>query len=157
MSNPEQSISLEVVLPLPRQQAFELVVERFAAWWPREYTFLGETLDDIGIEPRLGGQCYEQDRGGKRIVWGTVLSIEKPLYMRIAWQIAPDRQPVVDPAAASRVLMTFRDAGDATRLELVHTDFIRHGESANDYRAAMASPAGWPLCLSRLTAMASRR
>ncbi|NBN64309.1 hypothetical protein GWI72_11240 [Microvirga tunisiensis] len=157
MSNPEQSISLEVVLPLPRPQAFELVVERFAAWWPREYTFLGETLDDIGIEPHLGGACYEQDRGGRRVVWGTVLSIERPLYLRLAWQISPEREPIADPAAASRVMLSFRDAGDATRLELVHTDFIRHGERAAEYQAAMASPAGWQHCLGRLTAMAGRR
>lgn len=157
MSNPEQSISLEVVLPLARPQAFELVVERFAAWWPREYTFLGDNLDDIGIDPHLGGQCYEQDRGGTRIVWGTVLSIEQPLYLRLAWQIAPDRQTIADPAAASRVMMSFREAGEATRLELVHTDFIRHGESADEYRAQMASPAGWPFYLARLAALAGRR
>ena len=157
MSNPEQSISLEVVLPLPRPQAFELVVERFSAWWPREYTFLGESLDDIGIDPHLGGQCYEQNRGGTRIVWGTVLSIEQPLYLRLAWQIGPGRQTIADPAAASRVMMSFREAGEATRLELVHTDFIRHGERADEYRAHMASPSGWPFCLARLAAMAGRR
>ncbi|WP_209003078.1 SRPBCC family protein [Stappia taiwanensis] len=144
-------------LPLEREAAFELVVDRFADWWPREYTFSGEDLEDIGIEPMAGGACYEQARGGARIVWGTVLSIERPLFLRLAWQIGPGREVVADPAAASRVVIEFRAEGEGTRVELSHGDFLRHGEGGEHYRSVMASEGGWPFCLDKLVEAARAR
>jgi hypothetical protein len=41
------------------------------------------------------------------------------------------------------------DHGAATRVELEHRGFERHGEGAGDYQAAMDSPPGWPLLLER--------
>src|SRR5690606_18057354 len=150
MTEADRSISVECLLPITRDAAFELFVDRFAEWWPKDYTFSGDNLQDIGMEPMLGGACYEQTRGGHRMIWGTVLSIERPLYIRLAWQISPDRRPIADPAAASRVMVTFWDAGTTTRLELVHSEFVRHGDGAEAYRQALAAPEGWPYCLERL-------
>ena len=62
-----------------------------------------------------------------------------------------------DPAAASRVMVEFRTAADGTRVELTHTDFLRHGEGAEAYREALSAPEGWPYCLSRLVQAAKDR
>ena len=32
---------------------------------------------------------------------------------------------------------------DGTRVELTHTDFLRHGEGAEAYREALSAPEGW--------------
>ena len=145
------------ILPLPREQAFDLVVDRFAEWWPLAYTFSQDECADVGIEPMVGGACYEQAANGQRFVWGTVLSIERPLFVRLAWQIGPDRTIIADPAAASRVMIEFRSGLQGTLVELTHDDFVRHGEGAQAYRDAMASEQGWQLCLDHLQAAAETR
>ena len=109
------------------------------------------------IEPRPGGVCYEVGADGRRRIWGTVLSIEGPLYLRLAWQVSPQGTPIADPGIASRVMLTFREAGDATRLELVHSEFLRHGEGAEAYRDEVASGDGWQGRLKRLELAAAEK
>ncbi|MBA5779219.1 SRPBCC domain-containing protein [Stappia sp. F7233] len=147
MSAPDQGCSFTLSLPCSREAAFDLFVDGFGNWWPKDYAFSGDTLQEIGIEPQLGGACYEQTTTGQRIVWGTVLSIERPLYIRLAWQIGPDREIIADPAAASRVMVVFRELREGSSMELTHSEFLRHGVNGEAYREAMASEEGWPRCL----------
>lgn len=147
MSAPDRGCDFTLSLPCSREAAFDLFVDGFGSWWPKDHTVSGEALEEIAIEPQLGGHCYEQTNSGQRIVWGTVLSIERPLYIRLAWQIGPDRRIVADPAAASRVMVVFRALREGSVLELSHSEFLRHGVDGDAYREAMASQQGWPLCL----------
>jgi uncharacterized protein YndB with AHSA1/START domain len=157
MSDADTPIVLTRSLPLSREAAFDLFVERIGEWWPRDYTFSRDPAADLSIEPFPGGAYSEQVPGGARLVWGTVLSIEPPLFLRLAWQISPDRQLIADPSAASRVTVEFRAMADGTLVELAHRDFLRHGEAGEGYRAAMASPQGWPFCLDALAEAAARK
>lgn len=154
---PEHALSLETILPLKREAAFALTVDRIASWWPRHDPFFGQGAQDVSIDPQLGGACSRVTAEGKRLIWGTVLSIEPPLYLRLAWQIGPDGKMAADPSAASRVVLSFRDAGEATRVEIMHGDFIRHGAGGEEYRSFMASEAGWPRLLAALAGAASSR
>lgn len=156
MSN-EKTCRFECVLPLVRQKAFELVIDHPSAWWISPFSDSGEEIRECGIEPRPGGVCYEIGQDGRRRVWGTILSIEEPLYVRLAWQVSAKGEPIADPATASRVMISFREAGDATRLELVHSEFLRHGEEADDYRQAMSSGGGWESRLSRMKEVAASK
>jgi hypothetical protein len=54
------------------------------------------------------------------------------------------------------VSITFGAAGEGTKVELVHDGFERHGEGADGYAAAMASPQGWPYMLGRYAEAAAR-
>jgi uncharacterized protein YndB with AHSA1/START domain len=154
----DTTCQFECVLPLERQKAFELVIDHPQLWWVTPFSDPGEAVRECGIEPHPGGVCYEIGEDGRRRVWGTILSIEEPLYVRLAWQVSPAGEPIADPAAASRVVISFRDAGDATRLELVHSEFLRHGEDADHYRNAMASAeGGWQDWLKRLQKAAASR
>ncbi|UYG05442.1 SRPBCC family protein [Halomonas sp. LR3S48] len=138
----------EVVLPLSRDQAFQLFTKRFAAWWPAEYTWSQSTLDTIGIEPRQGGRCTEEGPHGFQVDWGRVLAWEPPERLLMTWQIGPNRVPQPDPAYASTVEVRFHENGpNATRLVLNHSDFRNHGDGAEEYRDAMASEYGWPYIL----------
>jgi uncharacterized protein YndB with AHSA1/START domain len=147
----------DATVPYLREDAFSLFVDRFGLWWPTEYTFSRDPECHLSIEPMVGGACEEIAPGHPRKVWGTVLSIQRPLFIRLAWQIGPDQEVIADPAAASRVMVEFRTAADGTRVELTHTDFLRHGEEADAYRKALSSPEGWPYCLSRLVQAARER
>lgn len=156
MSAPDTGCTFTLSLPCSREAAFDLFVDGFGSWWPKECSASGDALQEAGIEPQLGGACYEQTRTGQRIIWGTVLSIERPLYIRIAWQIGPDRQLVADPAAASRVVAVFRELREGSTLELTHSEFLRHGVDGEAYQEAMASEKGWPYCLEALRKAAGK-
>jgi uncharacterized protein YndB with AHSA1/START domain len=151
----DDAIRHAVTVPVRPQHAFAVFTERMAQWWPREYTWSGATLAHVGMEPRAGGRWYERDTRGAEQVWGTVRAWEPPHRVVLSWQISPTRLPEADPSHASEIEVRFHAAGDdATRVELEHRDFIRHGEDvAADYRAGMDSPAGWPTILARFAAV----
>jgi uncharacterized protein YndB with AHSA1/START domain len=152
------AIRAAVVVPLAPEQAFRLFAPGLASWWPREYTWGQEALETIAIEPHEGGFCYERGPHGFRSDWGRVLAWEPPKRLRFTWQIGPGREPLPDPARASEVQVTFvGEEADATRVELEHREFERHGEGGGGYRAALGSEQGWPYILDRYAAAASAR
>ena len=146
-----------VTVPRSPERAFVAFVDGFVEWWPPEYTWSGQRLEAIGIEPRMGGLCSELGPHGFRLDWGRVLAWEPPSRLVLAWQIGPTRVPEPDPDRASEVEVRFEpDGGDGTRVELVHRGFERHGDGAEAYRAAMDSEQGWELILGRYAERASR-
>lgn len=150
----------ECFLPTSREKAFRLVVDHPEKWWISPFLEEGGQAviaSAVGIEPHPGGVCYEMDPAGRRRIWGTVLSIEPPLYIRIAWQVSPNRVPIGDPAASSRVMMEFRASGSSARLVVTHSEFVRHGEGADGYRSFMGEPMGWPKLLANLSHAARER
>jgi uncharacterized protein YndB with AHSA1/START domain len=150
-----ESISLGVEVALPTERAFAFFTDHFALWWPREYTWGQEVLEDIGLEPREGGLCFERGPDGFRCDWGRVLSWEPPHRLMLAWQISPRREPEPNPAKASTLDITFvADTPARTRVMLEHRDFERHGTGAAEYCAALASPRGWSWILDRYNAAA---
>jgi len=145
----ETECRFDGLLDLPRGRAFSLFIDSPDLWWLSPFDLPDAGKLDAGIEPFPGGNCYEIDGNGRRI-WGTVLSIENPLYIRLAWQVSQDGREVADPATASRVMINFRDAGERTRIEIVHNEFLRHGENGGDYLDRMRQPEGWPRIIGNL-------
>jgi uncharacterized protein YndB with AHSA1/START domain len=152
----DEPIREAVTVPVPADQAFAAFAD-LARWWPREYTWAADTLEDIGIEPREGGLCHERGPHGFTCHWGRVLAWEPPTRLVITWQIAPDRVPEPNPAKASEVEVRFHPAEPSgTRVELEHRALARHGDGADAYRQGMASPAGWPHILGGYAATVRR-
>jgi uncharacterized protein YndB with AHSA1/START domain len=131
---------------LPPERAFDRFTAELGSWWPPEYTWSQATLEEIGIED---GLCFERGPHGFRLDWGRVLEWERPERLVFTWQIGAGRVPQPDPAHASEVEVTFALERDGTRVEVVHRGFERHGDGAEDYAAAMASPQGWEFILGR--------
>jgi hypothetical protein len=138
----------QATVPVARDVAFRTFTNGMAGWWPREYTFSQDALREIGIEPRVDGLCFERGPYGFRCDWGRVLAWEPPERFTLAWQIGPTRVPQPDPAHASEVDVSFDADGSATRISLLHHGFDRHGDGADDYRAAMDGPGGWDYILA---------
>ena len=142
-----------ITVPFPPERAFAMFCEGMTSWWPPEYTWAQRTLEEIAIEPREGGHCYERGPHGFRCDWGRVVTCEPPAKIAFTWQISPQRVPQPDPAKASLVEVRFEPEGEnGTRVALAHRHFARHGEGAEDYEAAMSSPQGWPLLLEKFAA-----
>ena len=97
---PEEPIRQSVTVGLPADEAFAAFAD-LARWWPREYTWAGDTLEDIGIDPHEGGFCFERGPHGFTCHWGRVLVWDPPARLVLAWQIAPDRVPQPTPPNAS--------------------------------------------------------
>jgi uncharacterized protein YndB with AHSA1/START domain len=102
-----EPIRQSVAVAVPVDQAFAAFAD-LARWWPREYTWAGDTLEDIGIDPRQGGFCFERGPHGFTCHWGRVLTWDPPTRLVLTWQIAPDRAPEPNPAKASEVEVRFR-------------------------------------------------
>ena len=131
-------------------EAFDRFSERVAEWWPAEYTGSGEVLEAFAIEPGEGGRCYELGPHGFHCDWGRVLAWEPGARLLLAWQISPRREPEPNPAKASEIEVRFTPIGAGrTQVEFEHRGLDRHGDGGEEYRAALASDAGWPWILAR--------
>lgn len=147
---PEDRILRSITVPVPPEHAFGMFTTGFAQWWPAEYTWSGEVLEWIGMEPRIGGACFERGPYGFRCDFGRVLLWQPSERLVFTWQIAPTRVPEPDPERASEVEVRFSpEPGGGTRVELEHRGFERHGDGGREYRAAMDAPGGWDLILQR--------
>lgn len=150
----EDAVWHAVSVALPPAAAFRLFVEGFGRWWPREFTWSGDSLTQIGIEPAPGGACFELGPYQFRLDWGRVVLWDPPRALGFTWQINPDRTPQPDPHRASAVEVGFHAEGARTRVSLRHHGFAAHGEDGASYREEMGSAMGWPLLLERFARLA---
>jgi|Tabmets5t2r1_1033131.scaffolds.fasta_scaffold22216_2 uncharacterized protein YndB with AHSA1/START domain len=152
-----ETASAGVSVNLEPDQAFDLFARRLAAWWPPEYSWSQDVLEEIGIEPHEGGMCFERGPHGFRCDWGRVLAWEPPRRLLIAWQISPRREPEPNPAKASEVEVLFDADGEGgTTVAVEHRAFDRHGDGA-EYAQMLGSPQGWPYILERFAAASASR
>jgi hypothetical protein len=59
MARPPEEPSASPSPSAPADEAFAAFAD-LARWWPREYTWAGDTLEDIGTDPREDGFCFER-------------------------------------------------------------------------------------------------
>jgi uncharacterized protein YndB with AHSA1/START domain len=146
----KELLTIVVDVPADAETAFKTFVDNLTDWWPRELTWGGDQLKTISIDPKLGGQCIEENNDGTRQLWGTVLSISRPTHLVIAWRISPDRTPEDSEATASRIDVRFsQNEAGTTSVLVVHRDFPRHQTGWEKYRDDMAGAKGWPMLLER--------
>jgi len=153
-----EPIRLSHRLAVSPEDAFATFTDRMAGWWPHDATWSGEALESIGVEPRVGGFCFERGPHGLRLDWGRVMAWEPPHRLVFSWQIGSDRTPAPNPAHASEVELRFQaEAAGTSRVTLEHRGFERHDGDPAAYRDAMASPSGWPRIIGRFRATVERR
>jgi len=143
------AITTTVTVPTSPDRAFAVFFDRFADWWPSEFTWSQDVLETVALEPHEGGRAFERGPDGFHIDWGRMREVERPRRALFTWQISPRREPVPDPTRASEVEVRFEEVdGGTTRVELEHRGFSRHGEGADEYRQMMGEQ-GWPYALER--------
>lgn len=147
----EDRIQVFENVPASTEAAFRAFVDRFSEWWPPVYTFAGDDLVWIGLEPRVGGRCTERDQDGNELDWGEVLEYQPGERIVFSWWIAPDRTVDPSPERASEIEVRFVDVdgGEKTRVELEHRNLSRHSGDWQMMQSAMASSQGWPWILQR--------
>ena len=63
-------LEASVTVDLPPERAFELFTEGLGEWWPREFSWSQEALEELGIEAHEGGFAYERGPHGFTLHWG---------------------------------------------------------------------------------------
>lgn len=139
-----------VTVPLAPERAFQLFVDEFDAWWPKDSHHIAETPADVVVlEPRDGGRWYERDSDGNECEWGRVLAFDRPTRIVIAWQLTPDYKFDPDPSKQTEVEVVFEPEGEAaTRVTLEHRGFAVWGERGAAMRDSVGSDGGWSSLLA---------
>lgn len=156
-SSANNPIQQHLTVPVSADQAFEVFVKELNSWWPKEYTWAGEELDRIAIEPNENGRCFERGPHGFECDWGRVLEYSPPHRIVFTWQIGPDRVPQPSAEKASEIEVLFESEDNRTGVTFIHRNFEKHGEGAEVYKEALGSPQGWPYILNNFKEAISNR
>jgi hypothetical protein len=125
------------------EKAFRVFTAGLDTWWPKTH-HIGKSPMTRGIlEGRVGGRCYSEQEDGTECDWGEVLVWEPPHRFIMAWKVTPQWGYEPDAAKSSEVEVRFTSMGDATRVDLEHRYFERHGAGADVMRTSIDSPGGW--------------
>jgi uncharacterized protein YndB with AHSA1/START domain len=126
-----------------QEHAFSVFTDGFATWWPMDTHHIGVVdVVTMGIEPFVGGRCYERGVDGSECQWARVTVFEPPDRLVFVWQLNADW--AYDPAGTSEVEVRFVAEGPhTTRLELEHRGLDSFGDRAADTRNALDSDGGW--------------
>ncbi|HEX6654277.1 MAG TPA: SRPBCC family protein [Thermoleophilaceae bacterium] len=145
MTETMEAVTTSVLVPLPREAAFELFTDRFGEWWPKDSHHIADAdAADVFLEPREGGRWYERSEGGEECDWGTVLEVDRPHRILLAWQLTPEWKFDPDRQNATQVEISFDAEEDgATRVTLVHSGFEVHGEAGAAMRESVGGDGGW--------------
>jgi uncharacterized protein YndB with AHSA1/START domain len=157
--SPTDPVVRELVVRAPIDTCFRVFVDGFGTWWPPEHHIGdGRTIERDVIEGHVGGRCYDVDTAGGECHWGTVLAIDPPGKLVLAWHIQGDWTVDLDPALQSEITVTF-DAVDATttRVRVVHDHLERHGSGAAGIHQGISGSAGWTGILLRFGDVLERR
>jgi hypothetical protein len=128
--------------------AFEKFLNELNEWWPKEYTWSQDGLEEIRIEGKKDGLCTEIGPFGFRCDWGRVTELTENKSIGLKWQIGPKREPVPDPRKASDIKVSFIKSDNLTNFIFEHFNFENHGEGWQDYGKMMDSELGWDYILN---------
>ncbi|HET9422829.1 MAG TPA: SRPBCC domain-containing protein, partial [Nocardioides sp.] len=140
MTDTLTAVVKERALPCPPEVAFALFTDRIDEWWPVEpHSVAGARVASITVEPLEGGYVYETDEAGVRVDWALVTLYDAPHRLVMDWY------PGRTPDEATRVEVTFTEAGEGCLLRLSHTGWT---DDAAERRASYDT--GWDLVLDAL-------
>jgi uncharacterized protein YndB with AHSA1/START domain len=138
-----EAVRRAITVEAPAEKAFRVFTERFDGWWPRSHSIGDADMEEAIIESREGGRWYERGVDGSTCDWGEVLAWDPPHRLLLSWRIGGDWQLDPDTSHASEIEVTFTPEGDATRVQIEHRHFERHGATAEALREAVGGEGGW--------------
>jgi len=147
-----------IIVNVPIEDAFEIFTEEIDTWWPRTHHIGKSPMRRIIVEGFAGGRCYTEQDDGTECDWARVLEWQPPTRLVLAWQVTHEWGYQPDLSKSSEVEVLFRKLhGEATRVDLEHRCFDRHGAGAESMRASVDAPNGWTTILSLFTDRATAR
>jgi len=141
----EAPVRKSITVKASPERAFQVFTDGIDTWWPRTHHIGKSPMKKCIIEGRAGGRCYSQQVDGTDCDWGKVLVWEPPRRFVLAWQITHTfgYEPDLEKSSEVEVRFTPVADGGATRVDLEHRHFERHGAGAAAMRVAVDAPNGW--------------
>jgi uncharacterized protein YndB with AHSA1/START domain len=135
-----------VVVSTDATRAFEIFTKRIDRWWPAAYRVgAGCAITAMVVEQHVGGRWYARLEDGSEHEIARILVWEPPHRIVFAWEMTAQWKR--DPALTTEVEIRFVPEGlAATRLELEHRGFERHGH-VNGATLRNRMNGGWPSIL----------
>lgn len=121
------------------EHAFATWTGRIDTWWPRDHTVGGDDVEEVVLQPRLGGRIFERTRGGDEHDWGQVTLWEPPVRFGYRWHLGQR------PDDATDVEIHFEPTDSGTRVEISHRGWERLGDRGETLRGR--NRAGWETLL----------
>ena len=134
----------EYVVDCGPDRAFDAYANRMSQWWDPKYTADPETFEGVSIEPRLGGEVIETNRGHQRIPWGQV-TVWEP-----GRQLSYTSTPAQTRESPSEITVLFTPDGDGCRV------VFEHGGWNEENKQDSSKFRDWPVILKRFVALAER-
>ncbi|MDQ3671114.1 MAG: SRPBCC domain-containing protein [Actinomycetota bacterium] len=118
------------------EEAFRVFTTDAISWWPIDsHTIHGNDVEQIVFEERQGGEIYEVTADGRRGHWASVLELEPPSRLVLAWNIL-ERE-----SSPTEVEVRFTPEGGRTRVDLEHRGWEAVSEGRETKRDNY--DAGW--------------
>jgi uncharacterized protein YndB with AHSA1/START domain len=145
-----EPIRVSVTVKAPIERAWEVFTTGMPDWWPvRTHSLAadeGAVPERLVIEPRAGGEIYEQT-GVVRRHWARIHTWEPPRLLGYTWAVMPGNPP-------TEVRVSFTAIDDGTRVEVTHGGWEAYAEREATMRASYGGEGGWPAVLGAFAAYA---
>jgi uncharacterized protein YndB with AHSA1/START domain len=140
-----------VFVNVSRAEAFAIFTEDVGQWWPLATHHVGEgTPAKVVLEPFVNGRWFERALDATEHDWGTILAIEPPSRLVIAWH-ANHINPRALESTEVEILFVPEES-DMIRLELEHRYLERYGDWSTKMYSLLDGDDGWDLILRRFAA-----
>ncbi|MDE2748998.1 MAG: SRPBCC domain-containing protein [Chloroflexota bacterium] len=119
-------VTLDVIVPLPPEKAFDAFVQQMDVWWPRQgvfpFSFAPKSTGPLHIrfEPRLGGRYYETFLDQTEYEIGRIKAWDPPARLAYTWR---------DPTwpGETRITLSFGAADAGARVIYEQDGFAEAG------------------------------
>ena len=145
MTQTTDAVTSSVLVPLEPEEAFALFTDRFGEWWPKDSHHISDAdAAEVFLDARPGGRWYERAEDGAECDWGTVIEVDRPNRILLAWQLTPEWKFDPDTEKATQIEVSFiAEEPGTTRVTLNHTGFEVHGEAGAAMRESVGGDGGW--------------
>ena len=125
------------------------------SWWPAHHHIGSAPIQEIVIEPRVGGRWYTRHEDGTETDTGVVTAWEPADLFAVTWQIGADWK--FHPDFVTTITVRFEPDGDErTRVVLEHSGLEAFAADAAGMRAMFEEEGAWTATLAAYAARAGR-
>jgi len=141
----------QVIVAASQAEAFAIFTEDVGQWWPLATHHVGEgTPATAVLETFVNGRWFERAPDATEHDWGTVLAIEPPSRLFIAWLATHINPRALEPTEVE--ILFVPEGSDMIRVELEHRHLERYGDWSTKMYSLLDGDDGWDLILRRFAA-----
>ena len=142
MTETIQPVRVSVPVGVDQKRAFEVFANEMTSWWPAGHHIGEAPIQQVVVEPFVGGRWYTKHTDGSETETGVVTSYDPPNGFTVTWQIGADWAFHDDLVTTIEVRFTPTDDG-RTLVELEHRDLEAYGADAAKMYEAFEGPDAW--------------